>query len=383
MPNFRFFDDGDFLGQGVDVAAHVSVPRALYLLAIASAPSPGSRYHPNPHWAALKYATVVDPRGSLAAARLAIANAGISDLDPHQKTVLADDFGVALGLARIDALHGIVGLADCYVLRKLGQLVLSTDGGHRRMPDFLLLLSKPINGSALALLECKGSTRSNAAPSQLNSACVQLENVSTIFGIDCKKKPIPKIGMAVAVHAGQAISVSTGDPPEVVETPPDVEIQLRANYIALELAALGDLSGAEKVRSSYDLPNWAQYGVRAASLPRSENLSIDQTLFTVLPPFKRLSKLLAANLDSDAARKQCLTRVRFVAESAPLTRAVLEDPADHSRILSAVSAARPSAVDVLQHKNDQAGRRLWSEEIDRTALGSAIRMTMETWPAEQ
>ena len=155
MANIVVDDPNRYLG--VASPYNLSFLRALVLLAQATSPSPRSRYRPASSWTVAKYMTVCDPRRRQGSAGILIVNPGIRDLDPHQKGMLSDDMGMAVALGLIDQSHGIKGLADVYALVSSGALILKAAGKHRRMPDFVLELRKPIAGSHFVLLECKGS----------------------------------------------------------------------------------------------------------------------------------------------------------------------------------------------------------------------------------
>src|SRR5690349_20236938 len=111
MAEILINDPGGYLKVGSTY--NLSFLRSLQWLATATAPAPYSRYRPSSRWTIAKYATVCDPR-RIGGVRRFITNPGIYDLDPHQKSVLSDDIGVALALGLIDELFGIDGLADVY-----------------------------------------------------------------------------------------------------------------------------------------------------------------------------------------------------------------------------------------------------------------------------
>lgn len=381
MPRFRCLDPGNLLGHGTDSIVPLRLSRALTLLAIASAPNPGSRYQPGSNWGVAKYATAVDPRSSSGGGQRAIANIGIRDLDPHQKTTLADDFGVAISLALIDAACGIDGLADCYALWLEEVLSLRTGGRHRRMPDFLLLLRKPLSGSTLVLLECKGSTQSVMAGRQLGSACAQLDNVIEVAGVPCAHGMVPKIAMASTIHPGEPVEIRVDDPPEPLNIPPEVEMKLRANFVALELAAFGDLAAAEAIRFRYSLPSWARFGIPDGLLQGSKDLRLEQTMLITLPAFKRLPLLARDELDLEIVQRLCLARVRYVAEGSPRAVALRESPSNDQMLGDNSHTERSEyGVDSSHIHRDDDGR-LRCEESDRTSGGTQSRLSVEVWPA--
>jgi hypothetical protein len=380
MPGFRCIDPGDVLGQGKDIVVRLGVSRALTLLGIASAPNPGSRYQPGSHWGVVKYATAIDPRLSAHGRRFGIANVGIRDLDPHQKTVLADDLGVAFALARIDAAYGIEGLCDCYALWLEETLVLKAGGRHRRMPDFLLLLRRSLNGSRLALLECKGSTQNAMARAQLATGCTQLDNVDCIGGSRCGRGLIPRIAMALTVHPGNPVELRVDDPPEVLEPSPELETKLRANFVALELAAFGDVAAAEAVRSTYRLPNWARFGLPMDLLRTNKDLRLDRTMLITLPAFK-VPPTAQDDLELDVAQRPCLARVEFLAEASARALGLREDPRrdDLLQSLGTMEQSLPGDFQLNVEKQTNGGLR--SSEEGQTGGGTRTRLIVDIWPA--
>lgn len=226
---------------------------SLVLLALATAPAPGSRYRPSGLWAITKYSTVWDPLSRRGGTDQLHINPAIEDLDPHQKTILSDEIGVALSLGTLDAIFGVVGLADVYQLEKAGIIALAKGGGHRKMPDFLILLNKEMNGSKLVLLECKGSQTGGYYAKQLETACdKQLANVKTVAGL----RSVPKIATAAEIAPGRPARMHIADPPDRLESNPDLERQLRANYLALEYSLFGDFLSANRVWEEAGLPRW-------------------------------------------------------------------------------------------------------------------------------
>jgi len=359
-----------------------NLARALKLLAYATAPSPGSRYQPGASWSVVKYGTAIEPRLLPSATQIAIANAGIWDLDPHQKTVLADDMGVGIALAALDVVFGIDGLWDCYSLWLQGHLQLSLDGRHGRMPDFLVSLHRSIKGSQFALLECKGSTRNNAAAEQLTSACVQLNNVNRVLRLPKKNHGIPRVGIATVVHPGAPVVIHVSDPPEEFPLPAQILTMLQANYVALELAALGDTAASDSVRSRYRLPSWGTLGIPNRDLPTSAILALDQMAVATLPANERISKKARETLDLDLMHKFCLSRSHLVLEPSKRAIAMRAEVNDESKL----------HLDIAKHSDVKAGitaeytidaspgirRRV---ENDAAPDGSRATLTIDIWSA--
>lgn len=380
MYEFQLDDPNAILGGAASI--HFNLARALKLMAYATAPSPGSRYQPGSSWSVVKYATAIEPRVAASSQQIAFANAGIWDLDPHQKTVLADDMGMGLALAALDTKYGIDGLWDCYSLWLEELLQLRLDGRHRRMPDFLVLLQRPIAGSRMALLECKGSTRNAAADGQLTSACAQLANVTSVLGIARSRHQLPMVGIACTLHPGNPIVITVADPPEELSLPGDIEIRLRANYVALELAALGDIGAADSVRTVYGLPSWGRLGFENDALPRSEVLRIDQSTLSVLPGSARLSSKARAVMDPSLIEKLCLTRAQLVVGPS-LRASELRQNAGNDSALSLESVLKhpDSAPQTTGHGISGEGSRRRREENDVAEDGSTSRLSVEIWTA--
>ena len=349
-------------------------------MAYATAPSPGSRYQPGSSWSVVKYATAIEPRLGTSSHQTAIANSGIWDLDPHQKTLLADDIGVGLAVAAIDVKYGIDGLWDCYSLWLEELLQLRIEGRHRRMPDFLILLRKPISGSRMALLECKGSTRRTAAAGQLTSACNQLNNVSRVLGLSRKQYSLAQVGIACALYPGNPIVITVADPPEEITLPDNIETLLRANHVALELAALGDVAAADTVRTRYNLPSWGRYGFENGILPRNEAFGINETVMSILPSSKRLSTKARDVVDSTFIDKLCLARAQLIV--GPSRRATeLRANVNNESALRVESVAKvvdaPSAT--TEYAGDVTGTRRRRQEYDLADDGSTSQLSVDFW----
>jgi hypothetical protein len=352
--------------------------RALKLMAIATAPSPGSRYQPGTSWGVVKYATAIEPRLTASHHQLAIANSGIWDLDPHQKTVLADDLGMGLALAAVDNYFGIDGLWDCYGMWLEGLLQLHTSGRHRRMPDFLILIRTPIGTSRIALLECKGSTRLKASQSQLQAACNQLSNVTSVLGVHTKQGSVPSIGVASTLNPGHPVVISVSDPPENLALPDDIEVRLRANYVALELAALGDVLAADRVRLRHNLPSWQRRGIEIDALPRSGSLEIRQTALSMLSKAKRLSPAAKEALDPDLRDRDCLATSTLVVGPSQRAATLRDDP--NSQALFSAASPRlspPPEQGSTEHSISGEGSRRRRDERDLAADGSIATLTID------
>lgn len=322
MALVNIFDPDSHLGitgNNIDM----SFSRALLLLAIATAPAPRSRYQQNSRWAISKYSMVYDPRRRKRSGTSdLIINPGIADLDPHQKTILSDDMGVALSLGLLDQHLGIVGIADVFLLESLGVITLNSTGGHRSMPDFLVLLSKPLNGLKLILLECKGSQTPSYQNTQLVSACDrQLANVEYIN--TTKASTFPRLAIAAQLVRGSCAELHISDPPDEVIHDEAIENILRANYLALEYSMLGDYISSEKVWSTHNMPSWGDE-IKKSNPDKKEKQYIwtTQDISSLEPTtkFKKKSSLdIERNLESKHA--YAITKIEArLSESASIIK---------------------------------------------------------------
>jgi len=378
MPNFKCADELAIFGLGQAFASSLTVARALGLLAVAAAPGPHSRYQPGANWSVVKYSTAIEPRMNPSRRHIAVANVGIWDLDPHQKTVLADDLGVGLALAMLDRHFGIAGIADCYGLWRDELLVLKGGGGHRQMPDFVVQLNRSINGSKRILLECKGSTQAKSYESQLDRACEQLDNVSTCMGANCASGKIPRVAIATVVHPGTPVQIHISDPPEDYEASPDLERKLRANYLALELAALGDMRGAEKIRSQFDLRGLRGFGIEAADIKEVPEPQMETTAFVSLPAFKP-SPSIREDFDEFSASAPCMAEIRFKMKASPKSLLLRDNPADEELLYTMPSETfvNPQRGPPEVTEIGVGGVRIRTRERDRTSIGMEVSLDID------
>ena len=108
--------------------------------------------------------------------------------------------GMGLSLAALDTRCGIDGIWDCYGLRLERLLQLARSGRHRRMPDFLVLLRKPISSVASLL-------------GRLIEAAVEHQYHLMVRGIDVTNSASISLHETLGfVHAGTT-------PPKTAEIP--------------------------------------------------------------------------------------------------------------------------------------------------------------------
>jgi hypothetical protein len=232
------------------------------------------------------------------------------------------------------------------------------------------------------MVECKGSTRSNAATQQLDSACVQLGNVNRVLGLSKKKFRIPRVGIATVVHAGAPVVVHVSDPPEEFPLPEQILTMLRANYVALELAALGDIVTSDSVRSRYNLPSWGTLGIRKSELPRSESLTLDQMTVSALPGNMRIAKKARQALDLALVQKDCLSRSHLVVQ--PSKRAIaMRANVDNESNLRLDTARDPSGkgTAAAEYPTDAIPGTRRRVENDVAPDGSISNLTIDIWSA--
>jgi hypothetical protein len=361
MFSFELNDSAHAFGTASEI--RFDFARALRLLAIATAPSPGSRYQPGTSWCAVKYATAIEPRIAASGNQPAIANSGISDLDPHQKTVLADELGMALSLGAIDEAFGIDGLSDCYGLWKHGLLKLHKSGRHRRIPDFLVYLRKPLDGSRVALIECKGSTLANGSTRQLRTACQQLRNVKSVNGPRVKKAPISRVATACTLQPGKPVKISVYDPPIYLSLPEDIELRLRANYVALELAALGDIVAADAVRACYGIPSWQGSGIEIGNFPRTTTLQINQTVVCALPARRRRSRnSRTADDEVGLLDRECLASATLIVNPSHRAKSLREDPNNDTALQLDYAPPESENVDAVSREGIEIEGSNWRRQ---------------------
>jgi hypothetical protein len=108
-----------------------------------------------------------------------------AEIDPHQKTILGDEFGVAFGLC---TLHGPLNVRDIADARHVIRLVLPRRLGIRsfpirgpaKLPDFILTDTS----NRLIIVECKGCQSSHSVLDKAMSGGVaQKGNVAARKGI--------------------------------------------------------------------------------------------------------------------------------------------------------------------------------------------------------
>jgi len=132
----------------------VDVARAMLLLGSLTTPSSLSAGSPERYWACVRYFS------ACTASRDLRISTPFMDLDPHQKGILSDDFGVAISVSwLVDQLGGIQDIVDGrhfminMGVRRSASARRLPKVGPRKCPDFVL---EDLHGK-FHVLECKGT----------------------------------------------------------------------------------------------------------------------------------------------------------------------------------------------------------------------------------
>ena len=147
----------------------------MLLIGLLTAPPRYTGLSLTHYWAWLKYATAIHrPTAKLKLRRI------LGELDPHQKTVLADDFGVGFPCHYLIDQHGFEDFADTnFLLEHAFSGIVSTAStplnGPAKLPDYIAVDST----GALHILECKGTQTSRGYLSKaLEKGVAQKNNLS-------------------------------------------------------------------------------------------------------------------------------------------------------------------------------------------------------------
>ncbi|WP_157572700.1 hypothetical protein [Nevskia soli] len=168
--------------SGLPVQANwdCNVLRTMLTIGYLTAPPRYRGFNLSTFWAWIRYAAAISTRNP---------NLGLrrvwSEIDPHQKTILADDFGIGFPCQYLIDYHGFEDFADTsFLLETLLAGVVSHANRARRgpskTPDYIAVDSK----GHLHILECKGTQTSRAYLMEaLEKGIAQKNNLSngTIF----------------------------------------------------------------------------------------------------------------------------------------------------------------------------------------------------------
>jgi len=143
---------------GIGKNKKVSVPIALMHTAHRTRPPIMTGFHLSDWWAWLRYFPAIDASSDLRLCK------DWEDIDPHQKTVLSDDFGMGFTTYLLTQAYGIKLWADTkYFMEVLDPNALKVQKtaktGQYKSPDFIGIDAM----GRLIIVECKGSQSSTAA----------------------------------------------------------------------------------------------------------------------------------------------------------------------------------------------------------------------------
>ena len=130
-----------------------NIPAMLLALGYLTTPPQSSGASLSEYWAWVRYFCAISDEPDLR-----LTNE-FSELDPHQKTILSDDFGMAVPIYWLVRTLGLGPITDGrYFIDRLGPLVGATTGrparrGPRKSPDFV---AQDYRGS-WHVIECKGT----------------------------------------------------------------------------------------------------------------------------------------------------------------------------------------------------------------------------------
>lgn len=153
----------------------IDITKFLLMSGYCTVPSHASRYSLNSLWAWVRYFGAFSSDPSL---RL---NVDFEDLDPHQKTILSDDFGMGLSMHLLADTLDLVGFCDGkYFIDRLQTRIpckvspKTSKRGPRKSPDFVAVDKH----GKVHVIECKGTqTGRGYALTQLKHAIAQKQTI--------------------------------------------------------------------------------------------------------------------------------------------------------------------------------------------------------------
>ncbi|WP_242370648.1 hypothetical protein [Anaeromyxobacter sp. SG26] len=247
---------------GVASAAYkVDILRVLVQIARCTAPLGGFGFDLSSYWAWLRYFPAIADGSEL------ILRDEWSDIDPHQKTILSDDFGMGLPCTILtDALDLAFICPTTYFVDRLAtvapahvQLGAAGKRGPAKSPDFLGLDS----AGRVHVIECKGTQRRERLWAAMNDGIPQKRNVSVLP----KKYRGEALvaGLYIPQHNGGQALCCIADPHE--DAPDATKITLeegdaeRVSWAA-EMASTLHLMGAATVSRAYAVAEWSLESAR-------------------------------------------------------------------------------------------------------------------------
>jgi hypothetical protein len=212
----------------------VDVAKAFLNAGTLSRPPSFTGLHPSDFWAWIRYYSALTPGPDLH------LDAAWRHLDPHQKTILSDDWGVGFTTSVIGDALGIVGWTHTLeAMKRIGHgasFVHRPKTGLGKSPDFIG--TDP--AGKFVILECKGTQTSKAELNkQLRSGIDQKRNVLLANPGDIRERLAAGIFVSRSGHRSTMRIVDpVGEEGAVVDPEQLSEAILEANMAAL-LACFG------------------------------------------------------------------------------------------------------------------------------------------------
>lgn len=161
-------------GLPINATWNCNILKALLLTGYLTSPARYRGFHLSTFWAWLRYAAAIAPLSpDLRLRRL------WSRVDPHQKTILSDDFGMGIPCYYLFEQHGFEDFADTSALLDslLGGVVTHAGKparGPAKQPDFIAIDSN----DRLHILECKGTQTPGHLHKAMQDGIAQKNNLS-------------------------------------------------------------------------------------------------------------------------------------------------------------------------------------------------------------
>lgn len=191
-----------YCGAGVSI----DVFGALLMTAVVTRPPSIGRFHLSDFWAWIRYFHALSQTNDLR-----LSNAYL-DLDPHQKTILSDDWGMGFATFALSNALSVQGWAQTYDLARLHpkafQLTSKGKRGPAKSPDFVGITPS----GSLVILECKGSQGLATLPTILSNGRLQKRSLIVHPSLQVEETLVS--GLYIAAHGSQISSeLSFIDPP--------------------------------------------------------------------------------------------------------------------------------------------------------------------------
>ncbi len=204
-------------------------------VALYTAPPLGYGFELSYFWAALRYLPAIDSTRNL---RL---RAEWSDLDPHQKTILSDDFGAGFGTTVLEMAYNSVAIVPTtYFLALLDRRGINpfmlgkvSKNGAAKSPDYMAV--RP-GYATVDIVECKGTQTPGHLQKAMKTGEDQKNNLQTRRGASGWLGDRLVVGVYVSTSAAtghSACVIKDPTPPRVSRNlAPDLikEIALRIEY---------------------------------------------------------------------------------------------------------------------------------------------------------